>query len=46
MTLGTINYLNKIKRETRLNVKGEEGKCGVSNKEIDTMECTEFRAVL
>ena len=49
-TLGTIDYLNKVKREARLNVKGEEGRgkdTGVLvNKEIDKMKCAELRAAL
>ena len=46
----TIDYLNKVKREARLNVKGEEGKDedtgGLANEEIDKMKCAELRAAL
>ena len=48
--MGTIDYLNKVKQETRLNVNREEGEGedtgGLVNEKIDKMKCAELRAAL
>ena len=49
-TSDALDYLNKVKREARLNVKGGEGegedKGGLANKKIDKMKCAELHAAL
>ena len=47
--MGTIDCLNKVKSEARLNVKVEEmskSKGGLAKKKIDEMKCAELHTAL